>query len=93
MVVFFVFSDVAGPFFGREWPVRREKIRSDLKNASNLGAYLPRALSKGNPCYKMVRTISDIMLAWNEGHQPVTTRPKNKEQGIYQYVHLLKYVR
>jgi hypothetical protein len=33
---FFVFSDVAAPFFGRERPRRREKIRSDLKkyNAS-----------------------------------------------------------
>ena len=36
MVVFFVFSDVAAPFFGRERPGRRGKIRSDLKkyNAS-----------------------------------------------------------
>ena len=36
MVFFFVFSDVAAPFFGRERPGRREKIRSDLKkyNAS-----------------------------------------------------------
>jgi hypothetical protein len=36
MVVFFFFYDVAAPFFGRERPGRRGKIRSDLKkyNAS-----------------------------------------------------------
>ncbi len=36
MVVFFLFffSDVA-PFFGRERPGRREKIRSDLKNCND----------------------------------------------------------
>ncbi len=25
---------------------------------------MPRALSEGNPRYKMARTISDIMLVW-----------------------------
>ena len=29
-----------------------------------LGAYRPRALSEGNPHYKLARTISDIMLVW-----------------------------
>jgi hypothetical protein len=28
------FSDVTAPFFGRESPGRREKIRSDLKNCN-----------------------------------------------------------
>ena len=32
MEFFFVFSDVAAPFFGRKRPGRREKIRTDLKN-------------------------------------------------------------
>ena len=30
----------------------------------NLGAYRPRAISEGNPRYKMARNISDIVLVW-----------------------------
>ena len=35
MVVFFCFFSDVAPFFGRERPGRREKIRSDLKNCND----------------------------------------------------------